>query len=54
MATIGFKIKQEIFKVFYYDVPTIVISKGDLESCFVKILLKEKVDHKKLYVAFYI
>jgi hypothetical protein len=33
---IGFKIKQEIFKVFHNDVPTIVISKGDLESCFVK------------------
>lgn len=53
-ASVGFKIKQEIFKVFGYDVPTIVINKEDLESCFViNPFLKEKeVDHKKLYVAF--
>jgi uncharacterized protein (DUF1697 family) len=53
-ATVGFKIKQEIFKVFGYDVPTIVIGKKDLENCFNNNpFLKEKeVDHKKLYVAF--
>lgn len=53
-ATVGFKIKQEIFKVFGCDVPTIVISQVDLESCFtLNPFLKEKeVDHKKLYVAF--
>ena len=53
-ATVGFKIKQEIFKVFGYDVPTIVIAQNDLENCLVNNpFLKEKeVDHKKLYVAF--
>ena len=53
-ATVGFKIKQEIFKVFGYDVPTIVIGQNDLENCLVNNpFLKEKeVDHKKLYVAF--
>ena len=47
-ATVGFKIKQEIFKVFGYDVPTIVIGQNDLENCLVKNpFLKEKeVDHK--------
>ena len=53
-ATVGFKIKQEIFKFFGFDVPIIVIGKTDLEACFTKNLyLKEKeTDFKKLYVAF--
>jgi uncharacterized protein (DUF1697 family) len=33
-ASIGFKIKQEISKVFGYDVPVIMISKSNLELCF--------------------
>ena len=53
-ASIGFKIKQEIAKVFGYDVPVIMVSKTDLELCFKNNpFLKEKeVDAKKLYVAF--
>ena len=50
---VGFKIKQEIFKTFGYDVPTIVITKNDLELCLKNPFLKAKnVDTKKLYVAF--
>lgn len=53
-ATVGFKIKQEIFKEMGLDVPTVVISKSDLEACFAtNPFLKEKeADTKKLYVAF--
>ena len=53
-ASIGFKIKQEISKVFGYDVPVIMVSKTDLELCFKNNpYLKEKVcDTKKLYVTF--
>ena len=53
-AAVGFKIKQEIFKVFGHEVPVVVISKADLDSCFKNNpFLKEKdVDFKKLYVAF--
>ena len=53
-ASIGFKIKQEISKVFGYDVPVIMVSKTDLELCFKNNpYLKEKeCDIKKLYVAF--
>ena len=53
-AKVGFMIKQEIFKVFGHEVPTIVITKEDLELCFANnSFLKEKdVDTKKLYVAF--
>lgn len=53
-AGIGFKIKQEISKVFGYDVPVIMVSKTDLELCFKNnLFLKEKeCDSKKLYVAF--
>jgi uncharacterized protein (DUF1697 family) len=53
-ASVGFKIKQEISKVFGYDVPVIMISKTDLELCFKNNpYLKEKeCDIKKLYVAF--
>ena len=53
-AGVGFKIKQEISKVFGYDVPVIMISKTDLELCFKNNpFLKEKeCDIKKLYVAF--
>lgn len=53
-SKIGFMIKQEIFKTFGHDVPAVVISKADLESCFSNNpFLKEKeADTKKLYVAF--
>ncbi|OIV40689.1 DUF1697 domain-containing protein [Flavobacterium johnsoniae] len=53
-AKVGFMIKQEIFKVFGHEVPTIVITKEDLELCFKNNpFLKEKdADTKKLYVAF--
>lgn len=53
-AKVGFIIKQEIFKVFGYDVPTIVIGQSDLQACLKNNpFLKEKeIDLKKLYVAF--
>jgi len=53
-ASVGFKIKQEIAKVFGYDVPVIMVSKTDLDLCFNNnSFLKEKdCDGKKLYVAF--
>ena len=53
-AAVGFKIKQEIFKVFGHEVPVVVIGKTDLEACFKNNpFLKEKeADTKKLYVAF--
>lgn len=53
-AAVGFKIKQEIFKIFGHEVPVVVIKKEDLEACFKKnSFLKEKdIDTKKLYVAF--
>lgn len=52
--SVGFKIKQEIFKQFGFDVPTIVINKSELEYCLSNNpFLKEKeIDVKKLYVAF--
>ena len=53
-ASVGFKIKQEIFKTLGHEVPVVVINKTDLEQCFKNNpFLKEKeVDTKKLYVAF--
>ena len=53
-SKVGFMIKQEIFKVFGYEVPIIVITKKDLELCFENNpYFKEKdIDTKKLYVAF--
>lgn len=53
-SKVGFMIKQEIFKVFGHEVPTIVITKEDLELCFKNSpYIKEKdIDTKKLYVAF--
>jgi len=53
-ASVGFKIKQEIFKELGLEVPVVVISKEDLEACFNNNpFLKEKdSDTKKLYVAF--
>ena len=52
--SVGFKIKQEIYKTFGHEVPVIVIGKQDLELCLRNNpFLKEKeVDTKKLYVAF--
>ena len=54
-ATVGFRIKQEIFKEWGYDVPVIVIGKEDLETCLEKNpYLKEKdSDAKKLYFVKY-
>ena len=53
-ASVGFKIKQEIFKAFGHEVPVVVIGSVDLEACFKNNpFLKEKdIDTKKLYVAF--
>ena len=53
-AKITFVIKQEIYRVFGYDVPIIVISKSDLKACFTNcnFLNEKEVDTKKLYVAF--
>ncbi|MEN2489007.1 DUF1697 domain-containing protein [Flavobacterium sp. B11] len=53
-SKVGFMIKQEIFKVFGHEVPVVMITKENLESCFVNnAFLKEKdADLKKLYVAF--
>ena len=53
-ASVGFKIKQEIAKVFGYDVPAVMVTKVDLENCFKNNpYLKDKnCDTKKLYVAF--
>jgi uncharacterized protein (DUF1697 family) len=53
-ASVGFQIKQEIFKVFGHDVPVVVIRKADLEACFKNnpYLKSPEADVKKLYVAF--
>jgi uncharacterized protein (DUF1697 family) len=52
--SVGFIMKQELFKTFGYDVPVVIIAKEDLKQCFKNnTYLKEKeVDTKKLYVAF--
>lgn len=52
--SVGFAIKQELFKQLGLDVPIVVVSKNDIEHCFSNNpYLKEKVvDEKKLYVAF--
>ncbi|CAM3692532.1 DUF1697 domain-containing protein [Flavobacterium chungbukense] len=53
-SKVGFMIKQEIFKVFGHEVPVVMVTKENLESCFENNpYLKEKdIDTKKLYVAF--
>lgn len=53
-ASVGFAIKQELFKQLGLEVPIVVVSKQDIEQCFsANPYLKEKeVDEKKLYVAF--
>jgi uncharacterized protein (DUF1697 family) len=53
-AAVGFKIKQEIFKVFGHEVPIVVIGKADLEACSKNnpFLKENDLDIKKLYVAF--
>lgn len=53
-ASVGFKIKQEIFKQLGLEVPVVIIGKDDLEACLKNnVYLKEKdCDTKKLYVAF--
>ena len=52
--SVGFKIKQEIYKTFGHEVPVIVLGKNDLEKCFKNnpFLKDKEVDTKKLYVAF--
>ena len=52
--SVGFKIKQEIYKTFGHEVPVIVVSKTDLEWSFKNnpFLKQKDVDTKKLYVAF--
>lgn len=52
--SVGFKIKQEIYKTFGHEVPVIVIGKQDLELCLTNnpFLKDKEVDTKKLYVAF--
>ncbi len=51
---VGFDITLVISKTFGHDVPAIVISKNDLEACFVNnpFLKRDNADTKKLYVAF--
>jgi uncharacterized protein (DUF1697 family) len=53
-ASVGFKIKQEIFKAFGHEVPVVVIGKSDLEACFKNnpYLKEPNIDIKKLYVTF--
>ena len=53
-ASVGFKIKQEIFKELGLEVPVLVISKEDLEACFKNnpYLKENDCDSKKIYVAF--
>ena len=52
--SVGFLIKQEIFKAFGHEVPVVVISKEDLEACIKNnpYLKENDCDLKKLYVAF--
>lgn len=52
--SVGFTIKQEIFKKLGFDVSVIVVSKSDLEKCLTQNpFCKDKnIDTKKLYVAF--
>jgi uncharacterized protein (DUF1697 family) len=53
-ASVGFKIKYEIFKELGLEVPVVVICKTDLDASLKNnIFLKEtNCDTKKLYVAF--
>ena len=53
-AKVGFLIKQEIYKVFGHDVPTVVIHENDLKACFRNnpFLKEPEADTKKMYVAF--
>jgi uncharacterized protein (DUF1697 family) len=53
-SKLAFIIKQEIQKTFGHDVPVIVISKKDLELCFINNPFLKNLDQdtKKLYVAF--
>ena len=53
-ASVGFKIKQEIFKELGLEVPVVVVSKEDLSACLKNnpYLQEKECDTKKLYVAF--
>lgn len=53
-ATVGFKIKQEIFKEWGYEVPVMVLQKEDLEKALVNnpYLKGNNVDTTKLYFGF--
>ncbi|WP_428225371.1 DUF1697 domain-containing protein [Flavobacterium sp.] len=53
-ASIGFKIKQEIFKTWGYEVPVMIIEKNDLEKAIQNnpYLKEENVDTSKIYFSF--
>lgn len=53
-ASVGFKIKQEIFKELGLEVPVVVVGKNDLEACCKNnsFLTEKDCDFKKIYVAF--
>ena len=53
-ASVGFKIKQEIFKELGLEVPVVVVSKEDLSACLKNnpYLQEKECETKKLYVAF--
>jgi uncharacterized protein (DUF1697 family) len=53
-ASVGFNIKHEIFKELGLEVPVVVVSKNDLETCCKNnsFLTEKNCDLKKLYVAF--
>lgn len=53
-ASVGFKIKHEIFKELGLEVPVVVVSKNDLETCCKNnsFLNEKDCDIKKNYVAF--
>lgn len=53
-ASVGFKIKQEIFKELGLEVPVVVVSKEDLSACLKNnpYLHEKECDTKKLYAAF--
>jgi uncharacterized protein (DUF1697 family) len=53
-ASVGFKIKNEIFKELGLEVPLVVVGKNDLEACLKNnaFLMEKNCDLKKMYVAF--
>lgn len=55
-ASVGFIIKQEIFKQLGLEVPVVVIGKKELETCFTTnpYLKGKEVDEKKIICGFYL